>query len=229
MRPFAIPTLAMGALAIAAIAGSAAAQTAASPVLNALEVQALVANAGAGDHARLSAHFAALAQHYAVEARRHTSMAQGFIGNPSRQLPTTMGAHCKRLASLNTRSAATVRELAAHHEQLALGAPSILPRGATPFHGGAGAREPRDRELRALAASARTPGDHLALEEYFLTLAKRYAAAADEHAMTAQSYRGSKIAQAAVHCDRLAARSRTAADEAIAHAAVHKAFAGFVE
>ena len=227
MRTFAIRTLTMGALAIVAVAGNAAA--ASSPILNALEVRRLVASAEPGDNARLSAHFVALGEHYAAEARRHTSMSQGFVGNPSRHQATDMGAHCKRLAELNTRSAATVRELAAHHQKLSVGALSIPPRDAARFHGGAGAPEPSKQELRALAARAKTPDDHFTLEEYFLTLAQRYAANAHEHAATAQSYRGSKIAQAAVHCDRLVARSRNLADAATARAAVHKAFAGLVE
>ena len=54
-----------------------------------------------------------------------------------------------------------------------------------------------------MAAKASTPADHHALEEYFLTLAKRYTADANEHAATANTYRGTRIAQAAVHCDRL--------------------------
>ena len=76
-----------------------------------------------------------------------------------------------------------------------------------------------------MAAKARTPADHLALEEYFLTLAKRYTADANEHAAVAQSYRGTKIAQAAAHSDRLVALSRDSAKEATAAAAMHKAFA----
>jgi hypothetical protein len=229
MRTFTIRTLAMGALATVALAGSATAQSASSSILNALELQTLVASGEPGDNARLSVHFAALAEHYAAEARRHTSMSQGFVGNPNRHLGSDLGVHCKRRAELNTRSALTARELAAYHQMLAVAAPSIPPRDAARFHGGAGAREPTNRELRALAAGARTPDDHFALEEYFLTLAKRHAATANEHAATAQSYRGSKIAQAAVHCDRLVARSRKLADEAIAHAAVHQAFARLVE
>jgi hypothetical protein len=229
MRTFTIRTLAMGALAIIAVAGSAVAQSASTPILNALELQALVASAEPGDNARLSAHFAALADYYATEGRRHASMSQGFVGNPSRHRATDISAHCKRLAEFNTRLAATVRELAAHHQQLAVGAPSIPPRDAARFHSGAGARDPSNRELRASGARARTPDDHFALEEYFLTRAKRYTATANEHATAAQSYRGSKIAQAAVHCDRLVARSRTLADEAMAHAGVHKVFAGLVE
>ena len=54
-----------------------------------------------------------------------------------------------------------------------------------------------------LAAKASTPAEHRALEEYFLTLAKRYTAEANEHVAMAQAYRGTRIAQAAVHHDRL--------------------------
>jgi hypothetical protein len=54
-----------------------------------------------------------------------------------------------------------------------------------------------------MAAKASSPGDHRAREEYFLTLTKRYTADATEHATTANTYRGTKIAQAAVHCDHL--------------------------
>ena len=52
-----------------------------------------------------------------------------------------------------------------------------------------------------MAAKASTPAEHRALEEYFLTLAKRYTADATEHATTANTYRGTRTAQAAVHCD----------------------------
>ena len=162
-----IRTLAMGALAMLALAGSAASQTASSPILHALEVRTLVASAEPNDNARLSAHFAALAEHYAAEARRHTSMSLSFVGNPSRNVAAGMSAHCKRLAELNTESAATVRELAAHHQKLAKGTQSAPPRDAAPFHGGVGAPEPSDRELRARAGRASTPSDHHALEEYF--------------------------------------------------------------
>ena len=53
-----------------------------------------------------------------------------------------------------------------------------------------------------MAAKASTPAEHRALEEYFLTLAKRYTADATEHAAMANAYRGTRIAQAAVHCDK---------------------------
>jgi hypothetical protein len=226
MRTIHIGSLALTALGFLGLAGSVAAQEASPAILNVLEVRQLVARAEPGDHVRLSAHFAALGERYATEARRHTSMSQGFIGNPSRSLATGMSAHCKRLAELNTSSATTVRELAEHHQKLATGSLSIPPRDGARFQGGEGAPEATKRDLSALAATASTPADHRGLEEYFLTLAKRYAADADEHVAMAQAYRGTRIAQAAVHCDRLVALSRDSAKEATDAAAMHKQLAG---
>jgi hypothetical protein len=137
-----------------------------------------------------------------------------------------MSAHCKRLADLNTQSATTVRELATYHQKLASGAAATPPAAGARFEGGAGARAPTDQELNAMAAKASTPADHRALEEYFLTLAKRYTAAANEHVATANTYRGTRIAQAAVHCDRLVTLSRDSAKEATEAAAMHKQLAG---
>jgi hypothetical protein len=154
-------------------------------------------------------------------------MAQAFIGSPTRRTPTNAAVdHCKRLAELNNQSAKTVRELAAHHEKLAAGAASVAPKGGAKFESGAGAPAPTDAELSALAAKASTPADHHSLEEYFLTAAKRYTAEANEHATMAQAYRGTRIAQAAAHCDQLSQLARDASKEATAAAAVHKGLAG---
>ena len=217
-------------LSIAAVAaltllpGNVAAQD--SGILNSLEVRQLVGRAEPGDQVRLSAHFSALGNRYAAEAKRHASMAQSFIGNPSRNLGTGMSAHCKQLANLNTQSATTVRELAAYHQKLASGSPATPPKDGARFQGGAGAPAPTEKELNALAAKASTPAEHRALEEYFLTLAKRYTSDANEHVTLAQTYRGTRIAQAAVHHDRLAGLSRDAAKEATAAAEMHKGLAG---
>ena len=217
-------------LSIAAVAaltllpGNVAAQD--SGILNSLEVRQLVGRAEPGDQVRLSAHFSALGNRYAAEAKRHASMAQSFIGNPSRNLGTGMSAHCKQLANLNTQSATTVRELAAYHQELASGSPATPPKDGARFPGGAGAPAPTEKELNALAAKASTPAEHRALEEYFLTLAKRYTSDANEHVTLAQTYRGTRIAQAAVHHDRLAGLSRDAAKEATAAAEMHKGLAG---
>ncbi len=213
------------ALALTALVNTANAQTR-SPILNTLEVQKLVASTDPADNARLSAHFAALADRYAHEATRHDAMAQAFIGAPTRRTPTNTAAdHCKRLAGLNQQSADTLRELAAYHDKRAAGAAATAPKGAAPFHAGAGAPEPSDDQLSALAARATTPADHHALEEYFQTAAKRYREAVNEHTSMAQAYRGTRIAQAAVHCDRLVSLSRDEAKEATAAAEMHKQLA----
>jgi hypothetical protein len=224
MTTFSIRRLAVGALTVAAVVGAAAAQTP-SPLLNTLEVQELVARAEPADHARLVGHFAALADRYDDEARRHIAMAASFVGNPNRNVGGGTSAHCRRLATLDSATAATLRELARHHQALAAGTPSATPRGAAPFQAGAGASQPTRAELRALAAEAVTPADHHAIEEYFLTLAKRHTAEANEHAAIAQNYRGTRIAQAAVHCDRIVANARAAARQATGAAEMHRALA----
>ena len=225
MRTIVIRAAAGAALVLATLANNANAQTA-SPILNTLEVQKLVASADPADNARLSAHFAALAGRYAREATRHDAMAHAFIASPTRRTPANTAAdHCKRLAALNTQAANTLRELAAYHEKRAAGAAASVPDGAAPFHAGTGAPEPSDDELSALARRASTSADHHALEEYFQTAAKRYREAVNEHSSMAQAYRGTRIAQAAVHCDRLVSLSRDEAKEATAAAEMHKQLA----
>jgi hypothetical protein len=153
-------------------------------------------------------------------------MAQAFTAAPTRRVPANTAAdHCKRLATLNTQSAATLRELAAHHEKLLAGTTTTLPKGGAVFQSGKGAPEPTEAELSALAAKANTPADHRALEEYFLTAAKRYAADANDHVAMAQAYRGTRISQAAAHCDRLVNLLRDEATEATAAAEMHKQLA----
>ena len=220
MTTFTFRPLAIGTLALLMFGGNALSQTAA-PVLNTLEVQKLVASSAPGDNVTLSAHFTALADRYAAEARRHTAMAQSYVGNPNRSTGGGMSIHCKRLAELNTESATTLRELADHHKALAAGAASTAPAGAGRFQGGAGATEPTEAELKALATKAATPADHRALQEYFLTAAKRYTADANDHTAIARSYRGTRIAQAADHCDRIVASARESAKEATAAAGMH--------
>jgi hypothetical protein len=226
MRTLQIRSLTLAALVLSAPAWGAAAQDKPAALLNTLEVQQLVKRAEPADNARLAAHFTALADRYTAEAKRHTTMSQSFVGNPSRSLGTGMGAHCKQLATLNTQSATTLRELATYHQKLAAGAAATPPAGGSGFQGGAGAPMPTDQELNAMAAKAGTPAEHRALEEYFLTLAKRDSTEANEHVALAQAYRGTKIAQAAVHHDRLAQLARDSAKEATAAADMHKQLAG---
>ena len=226
MRRLQIRSLLLPAFAFVLFAGSAAAQDKSPALLNTLEVQQLVKRAEPADNARLAAHFTALADGYVAEAKRHMSMSKGFTGNPNHQLETGMSVHCKQLADLNTQSATELRELATYHQKLAAGATATPPTKGAHFEGGAGAPAPTEQELSAMAAKASTPADHHSLEEYFQTLAKRYTADANEHAATANTYRGTKIAQAAVHCDRLVTLSREEAKEATAAAAMHKQLAG---
>jgi hypothetical protein len=229
MRTIHVRSLLSAALAVLAFAGSATAQEKSPAVLNTVEVQQLVKRAEPGDHARLAAHFIALAERYTADAKRHAEMSQSFVGNPSRNLGTGMSAHCKELAALNTQAARVVGELATYHQKLASGAAATAPTAGARFEAGAGAPEPSDQELKALAAKAGTPAEHRALAEYFLTLAKRYTADANEHAATAGAYRGTRIAQAAVHCDRLAELARKEAKEATDAAAMHKQLAGVAQ
>jgi hypothetical protein len=226
MRTVHFRPLALAAIAVLTFAANGAAQNQAPGLLNNLEVRQLVTRAEPGDQAQLSAHFTALANPYAAEAKRHLSMSQSFIGNPSRNLGYGMSAHCKQLANLNTQSETTLRELAAYHTKLANGTPATLPKDGARFQSGAGAPEPSEKELNALAAKASTPADHRGLEEYFLTLAKRYTAEVNGHVALAQAYRGTRLAQAAVLQDHLASVSREAAKEATAGAEMHKQLAG---
>ena len=226
MRTIQIRFLSFAALACLVFTGTATAQDTSPGRLNTLEVQQLVKRAEPADNARLARHFTALAERYAAEAKRHTSMAQSFAANPSRNLGTGMSAHCKQLAELNTQSATTLRELATYHRGLAAGEAATPPAAGSRFEGGAGAPRPTAQELNAMAAKAGTPADHRALEEYFLTLAKRDTAEANEHVALAQAYRGTRIAQAAVHHDRLAGLARDSAKEATAGAEMHKQLAG---
>lgn len=225
MRTVHFRSLFFAAVAIPALVASALAQERPSGLLNSLEVRQLVARAEPADHSRLSAHFTALGDRYTAEAKRHVSMSRSFVGNPNRNLGTGMSVHCKRLADLNTQSAATVRELATYHDKLSTGAAATPPRDGGRFQGGAGAPAPTEKELSALAGQASTPAEHRALEEYFLTLAKRYTTEANDHVTFAQVHRGSRIAQAAVHHDRLATLARDAAREANAAAEMHKGLA----
>jgi hypothetical protein len=228
MRTFQFRTWSVAALAFVVLGGDvASAQDKPSPILNTVEVRQLVARAEPGDHARLAEHFTALANRYVADAERHTSMERAFRSNPNRSLATDMPVHCKRLADLSTESATTLRELAAHHRKLATGAASTVPAEGARFESGAGAREPREADLSALAGTATTPADHRALQDYFLTLAKRYDSEADSHAAMATTYRGnSRLAGAAVHCDRLVRQTRAAEQEARAAAAMHGQLAG---
>ena len=208
-------------------AGGASAQTTSSAVLNSLEVQELIKRAEPADHARLEVHFAVLAEQYAADARRHSAMAQAFIASPIRRTAANSAAdHCKRLEQLNLQSAATLRELAAHHEGLAAGKASAEPRGAARFEAGAGAPAPTAEELTALAAKASTarrspcpPGllpDTGEAVHRGRQRSRRDGASVPGHA----NYPGGRALRP------LVTLSRDAAKEATAAAAMHKQLAG---
>ena len=106
MTTFTFRPLAIGTLALLMLGGNALSQTA-SPVLNTLEVQKLVASGEPADDGKLSAHFTALSDRYAAEAKRHEAMAKSFVGNPNRNTGASMSVHCRQLTELNNQSAAT--------------------------------------------------------------------------------------------------------------------------
>ena len=214
--------------AMLAMASPLAAQTS-SGVLNSVEVKRLVTEGTPAANATLAKHFAALADKYAAEAAAHRVMANAYMGNPNHSLGGGMSLHCRNLAELATDSAKTAREMVTYHADLAAGAAPEPPKGAAAFDAGKGAPAPTSEELKHLAAAAHTPSDHLALEEYFLTLAKQKTAEATAHATMATSYRvsgqrrGSEFA--AMHCDSLAKHARDAAKEATASAELHRQLA----
>jgi hypothetical protein len=152
MKPIRFRLLIPGVLTLLAMAAGAAAQD--SPaLLSSLEVKQHNSNAQPADHARLRDHFSALADRYTAEADRHTTMAMALIGNPNHGSSTSPADHCRRLAEVATNSAATVRELSAHHERLAAGMPWSCP-GTLRFEAW---RINHRSGLRVLAAGAR-PG-----------------------------------------------------------------------
>lgn len=228
MRSIRFRGIAIGLLAVAAFATQAAAQVNQPGILANLEVRQLIARGEPADHTRLRDHFTALADRYATDAKQHNEMARVFLLNPGRRVVANSSSdHCKRLADLAAQSAATVRELATHHDRLAAGIPSTAPRNSARFEAGEGARVAwaHEKEIHDLAANARTAADHRAIEEYFESIEKQYSTTVNEHVAMAQAYRAvpnRRGGDPAAHCDRLATISREAAKEARAAAAEHK-------
>lgn len=214
VRPFA------GAVLTALmLAPGLAAQNPASGRLSAAQVTQLISRGEPADHARLRAHFAALADQDAADAKRHTAMQQEYAGS-TKIVAVHMRSHCKELVSRSQQSAATLRELSAYHGNLAGGATAESPR-ATAQPGA-----PTDAELARLAGNAETGADHRTLESYFASLATRYEREAADHAAYAKTWRGlTKVAasagQAAAH-DREATLRREEAAEARAAASMHR-------
>lgn len=220
--------LAAGVLTLMATVAVAAAQDTPA-LLTSLEVQQHVSRAQPADHARLSHHFATLADRYETDARRYAALATAFIGNPNRTPAIDPAAHWRRLAERAAVSAITAWELAEYHQFLVDEILSVAPEDATRFEAGYGAPEPNTQQLHTFAALARTPTDHAVLEEYYLILARHYAADVEEHTAMAGAYRGNanrRGGDPAVHCDRMVKASRQAANDARAAAAEHRQWAG---
>jgi hypothetical protein len=218
-------------LAVAAavfIADTSAAQTP-SWLLNRLEVQRLVSVNTPDAHARLSKHFIALAERYNADAARYRARATAFIGNPNHGLSADTNVRRTPQAEDATRLADAARAMTAYHQLLSVGATAVPPPARARFDGGAGAPAPTQVELHELATQARTPTDHRVLAEYYLTLGARDTALANAHAQMANMYRGSGQRRAsetaAMHCDRMARRSREAATRAAAAASLHRQLA----
>ena len=225
MKPFFRVVLA--AVALISAATLAAAQ-APSGVLNTLEVQKLVAAETPEASSALAAHFNALAERYAADAKAHKAMGQAYKANANRSAATSGANHCERLATLATESATAARELAKYHQALAGGKAAVVPKGAAPFQAGKGAPAPTADQLHHLAMMANGRADHLALAEYFATVAKKNTADADDHVAMARAYRAGVrkgTFDPAAHCDHMAKLARDAAKEAGDAANLHRQLA----
>jgi hypothetical protein len=219
--------VAVAAVAIVGTPALAAAQTP-SGVLNKLEVQKLVAAETPEASVALAAHFDALADRYVADAANHKAMGQAYKANANRSSVTSAADHCDRLAKLAGDSAGAARELAKYHRDLAGGKAAVLPKGAAALQGGKGAPDPTAEQLHHLAMMARTRADHLSLQEYFATLAKKNTAEAEDYTAMAKAYRAGVrkgTYDPAVTFDRLAKIARDAAKEAAEAAALHKQLA----
>lgn len=208
---FVVPTLAL------ALASGLLAQ---GKPLTASEVSQLISRGDPADHARLSAHFAALAERQAADVKMHTAMQQAYA-NSGKPSGLGMVNHCKAMVGRSQESAGSLRELSAYHSKLAGGA--TIQSGLAVLAPSSG--RPSDAELTRLAATAETAADHRALQTYFASVATRDEGEAADHAAYAKTWRGlTKVAayqtQAAAH-DRVAEQLRGAATEARAAASMH--------
>lgn len=205
-------------------AGVSARQANAPGLLAAPQVRELVTSQRPDDHARLKAHFEALAAKYTADANRHAAFASATANIP-RGIGASASVHHTRLAANATESAKVVRELAAHHGLLGTGVASTAPRGSERFEQGAGAPPtPTEKEMLELAARAQTPREHEQLSEYYTTLAARYTSDAKDHRAMAQTYRSqNRVNQSAVaDCERLVQLSEKSAKETEALATEHR-------
>jgi len=223
MRTIALRTV-VAACALSLLAGGVAlAQGQSAPILNTLELRQLVDRAEPADHARLSAHFAALAERYATDAKQHERMAQASTGQAGKSSNAGLAAHCRSLAKFDRELEQGARALVTFHTERAAGASGAAPANTRGLESGTGAAKPKDDELAEFAAKAAKTNDHRALSDYFTTLAAGYSADADSHTAMSVSYgSNSRLAGMVPHCDRLAKTARGAAKEAQMAASMHK-------
>jgi hypothetical protein len=209
------------------LATVAAAATSPS-VLNKLELQKLVAAETPIANLRLAAHFDGLAEQYSAEAATYRNLAVTYKANANRSATVTAADSCARRAARATTWADRARALARYHFDLALGRQAVLPVGATALHSGYGAPEPTTDQLHRLALTARTRADHLALREYYSTVARKKSAEADSYfAMAGAFHAGVRNGSydPAGSYDRLGRLARKAAREATQAADRHAVFA----
>lgn len=219
--------LTVAAIASIAVATVAAAQQP-SAVLNSLEVQKFVAADTPIANLRLAVHFNAVAARYLTDADRHKALATAYIANAHRSVATSAGRHSERQAAIATERAAAAHALAAYHVDLARGRLPAVPKGAAALQAGRGAPEPTAEQLHKLALSARTRTDHLALQEYYMNVAGKRAAEADEHLRIATGYRAAVrkgVWDPATTRERLARLARKAATRATEAANRHRQLA----
>ena len=208
---FVVPTLAL------AFASGLLAQ---GKPLTASEASQLISRGDPADHARLSGHFAALAERQAADVKVHTAMQQAYA-NSGKPSGLGMVNHCKAMVGRAQESAGSLKELAASHSKLAGGA--TVTSGLAVLEPATG--RPADAELARLAATAETAADHRALQNYFTSVATRDEREAADHAAYAKTWKGltrvpAASTQAAAH-DRTAQQLREAAKEARAAASMH--------
>jgi hypothetical protein len=189
--------------------------------LNALQVRFLVLRGELDDHRALSGHFRSVAADFAAGARAQEEFARTFPGNPNRYTAVPAGDRARQRAAAQRRAAAVVSALATYHAMAAVGLPFEAPADAAAYWAGAGAAEPTRDQVRDVERQARLPREHRDLAEYFTSVSREQLAAAASHEAHAAAYRGTRIAQAAAHCERIAAAARREASWASGRSVMH--------
>jgi hypothetical protein len=218
------------AIAAVALLGAASIAMAEAPsrVLNKLEVQKLVAAETPIANLRLAIHFNGVAEQYFHDAAHHRATAVVYGANAHRSIAATVDDHCERQAAVAIEWGVAARRLARYHTDLATGRTAVFPKGAAELQGGRGAPEPTAEQLHRLALTARTRSDHLALQEYYATVAGERATAAEDYGRMAAAYRAGIHRRAydlASNYDRLARLARRAAKQATEAANRHRQLA----